>query len=87
MDSSDLKIREKELALKKRKQNLSAGKFVVGVVLLGVLSFNLDLFTFFYTRDKDDRDFLSSQRLLLQESDLQQRLQNIAFLDGISARN
>ena len=84
METHELQIRERELALKKRKQNLSAGKFVVGAVLLGGLSLILDIESILYTQSKDDRDFLSRHLLLLQESDLQKRLINIELLGGIS---
>ena len=84
METHELQIRERELALKKREQNLSAGKFVVGAVLLGSLSLILDIESVLYTQYKDDRAFLSSHLLLLQEIDLQKRLTNIELLGGIS---
>ena len=65
---------------------MSAGKFVIGVVLLGLLGFMLDINSFLYTQDKDDRTFLSSHRILLLEKDLNKRLSNISFLKGISGR-
>ena len=39
MNDRDLKIEEKKLALERRGQNLSLGKFVVGVFLLGVVGY------------------------------------------------
>ena len=81
-----IKIREKELALKRREQNLSTVKFVVGVLLLGALGYALDIEKFRYTQGKDDRTFLSNNQPLLQDKDLRKRLSNIAFLEGINGR-
>ena len=86
MDAQELKIREKELALKRRKQNLSAVKFVIGVLLLGVLGYALDIEKFVYIQGKDDRTFLSSNQSLLQEKNLNKRLSNITFLEAINGR-
>lgn len=86
MNAQEVQIREKELALKRRGQTLSFAKFVVGVLVLGVLSFALDVKSFLHTLNSDDRSFLSRHESLLREPDLQKRLENIAFLEGISGR-
>ncbi len=84
MDDRELRIEVKKLAVERRGQNLSAGKFLVGLVLLGLLGFGLDLKSFLYTQDKDDRTFLAAHRILLQEENLGKRLTHIAFLHEIS---
>ena len=86
MNTQKLQILEKELALKRREQNLSMAKFVLGALLLGGLSFALDLKSLIYVQGKDDRTFLSSHLSLLREDNLQKRLSNIAFLEAINGR-
>ena len=84
MNTQEMQIREKEITLKRREQTLSLIKFVLGVLVLGFLSFALDVKSFLHTLNRDDRDFLSTFESHLREPNLQKRLENIAFLQGIT---
>ena len=80
MDHRNLQIEERKLALQRRGQNLSAMKFFAGVLLFGALGIALDVSSLFHTQNHDDRTFLAGHRALLQEMDLDKRLENISFL-------
>ncbi|MDE0345975.1 MAG: hypothetical protein OXI66_09375 [Boseongicola sp.] len=83
MDHRSIQIEERKLALQRRDQNLSAVKFFVGVLLLGVLGIVLDVSSLLHTQNHADRTFLAGHRALLQEKDLVKRLEDIAFLREI----
>ena len=78
MDEREFCIQKKRLSLEKRRQNLSAWKFVVGILLLGFLGFVLDIHSFFYTRDENNRVWLSSHLPYLLERDPQIRLNYVS---------
>lgn len=79
-----MQLKEKELVLNKRAQDIGIVKFIVGTLLIGVVGLMLDFDTFFHEKIDDDRTFLVNQIELLREKHPSKRLSNIITLKGIN---
>lgn len=84
MDNKELELKEKEVRLLKRGQDLGMLKFLLGGLVFGLIGYVLDLDKFIHTKNHDDRQFLVNQIERLREPEPVKRLENIRFLKTIN---
>lgn len=84
MDKEELSLKNRELTLTKRAQNIGIVKFIFATAVISLIGLLLDVSTFFHERVDNDRTFLVNQIELLRESDPVMRLENIHFLKKLN---